>query len=53
MLITVCSYEDGSIEVFPNVDEVIFSDFNFDFYLVKNGQKLGFNYPYYILEMRG
>lgn len=53
MIIIVCSHEDEITEVFPNIDEVIFSDFVYDFYLVKNGQKLGFNYPYYILEMRG
>ena len=53
MIIIVCSHEDGITEVFTNIEEVIFSDENFDFYLVKNGQKLGFNYPYYILEMRG
>lgn len=51
MTITVSSYEDGKTEIFPNIDEVIFLDY--DFYLVKNGQKLGFDYPYYILEMRG
>lgn len=53
MNIIVCSHEDGIIEVFPNIDEVIFSRVNYDFYLVKNGQKLGFKYPDYILEMRG
>lgn len=51
MTITISSYEDGKTEIFPNIDEVIFSDY--DFYLVKNGQKLGFKYPEYILEMRG
>lgn len=53
MTITVSSYEDGKTEIFPNIDEVIFSDYDYDFYLVKNSQKLGFNYPEYILEMRG
>lgn len=53
MVVIVCSHEDGITEVFPCIDEVIFSDFDYDFYLVKNGQKLGFHYPYYILEMRG